>query len=385
MTTPPKVALLIDAARSYERGMILGISRYSELHGPWQFFRRTPPVSGGKNISISALREWEPDGIIIRQQENIEKVLELGLPTVVSPYKDYFKGYPNVLTDDREIGRICAEHLIQCGLRNFSYCGMDRMFFWSRDRKEGFCNTVSAAGFEAACYAPKLSGTRFTWSREKPHIVKWLSSLETPTGLMVCNDDFCLCVMEACRQLGFKIPDDVAIVSVGNDEMICELAFPPLSSVSFNTTRGGYEMAESLAAQLAGGKGGPDIVIRPDRVVPRQSSDVLAVEDPEVAKAVRFIRQNARRAIQVDDVVEATALSRRALYDSFSRAMGRSIYDYIRTIRTAHAAKMLTETSMTITEVAYACDFPDEKNFARFFRKTMNTSPLQYRKSHGFS
>lgn len=383
MKQPPKIALVMESARQYERGIIRGIARYSELHGPWQFHRNIPLVSGGSGTTPAALRRWGADGLIIRQSRDIRGFLALSLPTVVSPFKDYFPGYPNVLTDDRAVGRLGARHLIDRGFRRFAYCGMDRMFFWSADRGAGFCTAVADAGLAVSRYAPPLKSRTFVWSREQRHMLAWLASLATPVGLMVCNDDFCLCVIEACRIAGYRIPDDVAIVSVGNDEMVCELTFPPLTSISLNTGRGGYEAAANLDAQLAGKTPGADITIEPLRVVARQSSDVLAVDDPEVAAAVRFIRTNAARAIQVADVVDATAVSRRELYDRFSRALGRSIYGYMQAVRTARVAKLLIETTLPVSRIAAACDFPDEKNFARFFRTQKGTSPLKYRRRHG--
>ncbi len=375
----PRVAVLIEASRPYERGLIQGIAEYSALHGPWRFYRKLPYVTGGRDLSVRALKDWCPDGIVVREQKNLAAVLGLGVPVVIAPSKDYVPDHPNVRTNNAQIGVLGAEHLIDCGLKHFAYFGMDRTFVWSRERRDGFCARIAQSGLAVSCFEPSDKADRFVWARQRARMVAWLKSLPKPLGLMICSDDHCLYAIEACALAGYRIPDDVAIVSVGNDEMICELTFPPLSSISLNTSRGGHAVAENLARQMAGRRCDQYIVIEPIGVVPRGSSDILAVDDQEVAKAIRFIQQNGAHALRVDDVVRATASSRRALYDGFSRATGRSIYRYICNVRATRAARLLDETTTSVAQIAAALDFPDEKNFARFFRREKGMSPQRYR------
>ena len=379
MTRTPRVALLMGTSRSYERGLIRGIAKYSALNGPWDFYRDVPSVAGGRQLSIRTLKDWSPDGIIVREPKNMRAILDLGLPVVISPSQRNIAGYPNIRTNDDEIGKLGAEHLIDCGLRHFAYCGMDHAFVWSRGRRDGFCRRVAQIGLEVQCYDPPYRARQFAWSRQRRHTVAWLRSLPKPLGLMVCSDDHCLCVIEACVLAGCRIPDDVAIVSVGNDEMICDLSFPPLSSIAMGTSRGGYAAAESLARQMAGRKESRDIVIEPTGVVRRASSDIVALDDREIAGAIRFIQQNAGHPVSVDDVVRATTLSRRALYTRFARTTGRNVSEYIRSVRAARAARLLLETTMPVAQIAAALEFPDEKNFARFFRREKGLSPRKYR------
>lgn len=383
MSHTPRVALLMGSSRSYERGLIHGIAKYSALHGPWHFYRDIPSVAGGRELSTDALRDWAPDGIILREQKNMDAVLDLGLPTVISPSQRIIPGYANIRSNDDQIGRLGAEHLIDCGLRHFAYCGMDHIFVWSRGRRDGFCRRIARIGQEIYCYDPPHKARQFAWSRERRHMVAWLRSLPKPLGLMVCSDDHCLCVIEACWLAGCRIPDDVALVSVGDDGMICDLTFPPLSSVAMATSRGGYTASENLARQMAGCKETPDIVIEPTGVVRRSSSDIIALDDREIAGAIRFIQQNAGRPLSVADVVRATSLSRRALYDRFARATGRCVSEYIRGVRAARAARLLLETTAPVARIAATLQFPDEKNFARFFRRERGLSPREYRNRRG--
>ncbi|MBN2293339.1 MAG: DNA-binding transcriptional regulator [Pirellulales bacterium] len=385
MNRTPRVALLMESSRAYERGLIRGIAKYSTLNGPWNFYRKVPSVTGGHQQAIRALRNWKPDGIILREQKNMRAILDLGLPVVISPSERNILGYSNIRTNDKEIGRLGAEHLIDRGLRHFAYCGMDDIFVWSKGRRDSFCTSISHGGYDVHCYDPPYKARQFTWSRERKHIVAWLGGLPKPLGLMVCSDDHCLCVIEACALADYRIPDDVAIVSVGNDEMICELSFPPLSSIALGSSRGGYVAAENLARQMAGQGEIQDIVIEPTGVACRGSSDIMAVDDQEIAQAIRFIQQNSGRPISVDDVVRATALSRRNLYARFSQATGRGVSQYIRSLRAARAARLLLETGMSVSQVSAALGFADEKNFARFFRREKGMNPAEYRNHKGFS
>ena len=385
MTQTPRVALLIGTSRSYERGLVRGIAKYSALNGPWDFYRDMPSVAGGRELSIRTLKDWSPQGLIVREQKNMRAILNLGLPVVISPSHRIVDGYANIRTNDERIGQLAAEHLIDCGLRSFAYCGMDHAFVWSRGRRDGFRRRIARIGLEVQCYDPPGKARQFNWSQQRKHMVTWLRALPKPLGLMVCSDDHSLYVMEACSLAGCRIPDDVAVVSVGDDAMICELSFPPLTSVALGASRGGYAAAENLAQQMATGGKTRDVVIEPTGVVRRGSSDIVALDDPEIAAAVRFIQQNAGRPLSVADVVRATTMSRRALYTRFGIATGRGVAEYIRSVRSARAVRLLLETTMSIAQIAATLHFPDEKNFARFFRREEGMSPREFRSSKGIS
>ena len=180
---------------------------------------------------------------------------------------------------------------------------MDQAFVWSRERREGFCARLAQADLAASIHELSVQADHLAAARERKRLVAWLRSLPRPFGLMLDSDDHSLGVIEACAEAACRIPDDVAIVSVGNDETICGLTFPPLSSISLNTVQGGYAVAKNLARQMAGCRCDGRIVVEPLGVVPRGSSDILAIDNPEVAKAIRFVQRNAAQALRVDDVV----------------------------------------------------------------------------------
>ncbi len=374
----------MQSNRHYERGLLRGIARYSQLHGPWQFLRSIPYVSGGEILSIDHLLNWKPDGLIVRESEGCDALLELDLPTVVSPYAEPFEGVCNIVVDDRTVGLAGVHYFLGRGFRHLAFCGMDELFFWSRGRRDGFVEAGRKAGHEVHVYQPPAPREHINWSRDLKALSDWLRALPSPLGLMVCNDDFALFVAEACKLAGRSVPEDVALLGVGNDEAVCELTATPLSSVRLNTENAGYECAVRLAELMRGhGDGNQPVVVHAGGVVQRRSTDVLAMEDRHVAMAIRFIRDRTAQPIHVDDVVAAVPLSRRALYTRFKRVTGQALYAYIRHARLDAFTRLLLETNLSIAQIAESMGFPDEKNVARYFRKVRGLTPLAYRRRHG--
>jgi LacI family transcriptional regulator len=374
----------MQSNRHYERGLLRGIARYSQLHGPWQFLRSIPYVSGGDALSIDHLLNWEPDGLIVREGEGTEALLGLELPAVVSPYTDVFEGRCNIVVDDQTVGRVGVRYFLDRGFKHLAFCGMDELFFWSRGRRDGFAEAGQEAGHEVHVYHPPAPREHINWSRDLKALGDWLRVLPTPLGLMVCNDDFALFVAEACKLAGRSVPEDVALLGVGNDEAVCELTATPLSSVRLNTEHAGYECGARLMELMLGRRGSDrDVVVRPAGIIERRSTDVLAMEDRHVAMAIRFIRDHATQPIHVNDVVAAVPLSRRALYNRFRSVTGNALYEYIRHARLDAFTRLLLETNLTIAQIAESLGFPDEKNVARYFRKVRGLTPLVYRRRHG--
>ena len=180
------------------------------------------------------------------------------------------------------------------------------------------------------------------------------------------------------------VPEQVAIVGVGNDDLVCELAAPPLSSVALSAQKAGYEAAAILDRWMKGDTTVAEtIIVRPSRVVTRQSTDVFAVADRQVVEALRFIHTYARKeAIQVDDVLRSVPVSRRSLYDRFARTLGRSVHEEIKRVRVDELAHLLVDTDLPMSQLALRLGCPDIKNLARYFKQDMGVTPLQYRRRH---
>lgn len=391
MQGKPKVLLMMETSRKYGRSILRGIAKYSRTHGPWIFYRQAPFYwgSSSKKATLKQLLKLDIDGIILREQreqELTDTILATGLPVVVSPYRELFPGLHNIVSDDAAIGTMAAEYLLRRGFKQFAYCGFGDMYYWSRERGKSFGERVGQAGFETHYYAYEQPKSRYphSWEKEQAILVDWLKKLPKPVAMMACNDDRSQHVLEACKIAGFNVPEQVAIIGLGNDDLVCDLASPPLSSISLGVEKGGYEAAATLD-KLMSGRQVPNqsIMVPPSYVVTRQSTDILKIDDPYVAQALRFIHRRAKReAIQVDDVLRAVPLSRRSLYERFATVLGRPVHEEIKHVRVDQLARMLVSTNLSISQIASALGCPDMKNLARYFKQAKGMSPLQYRKLH---
>ena len=379
-----RIVLLINPSREYTRRLLGGFAQYARLHTSWTFYRPLEyrePRTRGKLMPV--LKELEPDGILMREPAKLDQIIQLGVPIVCSPYtRESVPGVINVITDHEAVGRMAAIHLLDRGLRRFGYCGFDD-WWWSRRRRDVFCQTVREAGFEADIYRLPRAKSERTWARELPRIGRWLSALPKPAGVMTCNDDRGELVIEACKAAGVAVPDEVAVIGVDNDNVICDLCSPALSSVATNPRKVAYEAAAVLDGIIQGRRADcPTLCIEPTHVATRQSSDIMAASDPVVVAALRFIREQARQNLGVQQVVEHVGLSRRAVEKRFQTAIGHSVYAEIQRVRLQLFSQMLTQTQMPVAEVAAALNFPDAAHASRFFRKGTGLSPARYRRQH---
>lgn len=357
---------------------------YAHYHGPWSFYWEP----GGLESAWPVLKSLDADGIIMRDVDRLQEVLALKIPAVIIGHKrKEVSGVVNVVTDSPQIGRLGAEHLIQCGFKHFAFVSVtsqpNEKATWAQDREESFVRRVRELGFQTKTYLlPWTTGRN--WVRERNALVGWLKSLPKPIGLMACNDDCGVQVMEACKLAELTVPDLVGVIGADNDEIVCGLSNPAMSSVAINFERAGYEAAEALAQLMAGTKrGAGKINVSATHIATRRSTDIVAVTDPALGRALRFIRDHSRRAIGVADVAKAAGFSRRALERRFRSEIGISILDQIRKARTEQICKMLVETALPVGQIAETLGFEDVQHFARYFRAAREMSPLAYRKSFG--
>jgi LacI family transcriptional regulator len=313
--------------------------------------------------------------------EKIEEVIALGIPTIllVGRRRIHFE-VSKIDVNNTAVGTMAATYFLDRGFKNFAYIGYDQMP-WSQDRCNHFAKTMSDAGFETHIYKQQRSKKMRLWENEQTIMAKWLESLPKPIAVMTCNDDRGLEATEACRLASLNVPEQVAILGVENDQTVCNLSYPALSSVALNLVKAGYETA-ALLEKLINTQDNINttILIEPIDVVTRQSTDMLAIEDAHVAKAVTYIRQNFSKLIQVNDVADAVGLSRRTLERKFRKSLGCSVLTQIRKVRAGQAAQMLVETNWPITRIVSALGFNGQENFSRFFKKEKNMRPSDYRK-----
>lgn len=374
------VVLPIESSRASGRNLLSGIANYARLHGPWTIYWEP----GGLDEIFHRLKNLNADGIIMRDSERLEAVLRFGFPVIIIEH--HISTIPDVvhlITDSQTIGRLAAEHLMQCGLKHFAYCGFDNKP-WSLARSQSFNKSISKEGHSCSIYKQPKSTKTISWEKEQKYAVDWLKTLPKPVGLMTCNDDRSQQVLQACKIADLKVPEEVAIIGVDNDELICNLSDPPLSSVSINFERAGYEAAAALDQMMKGEAINTiQILVHPTHIVSRQSTDITAINDQEVARAVNFIRNNAKANLGVDDIVKTTALSRRVLEKRFRKFLGRTILDEIHRVRTNQIAQMLVETNLSILEIAMTFGFQGTEHIARYFQKEKGLNLVSYRIKYG--
>ena len=374
-----RIVLLVESSRQFGRQLIMGIARYSRLNGPWSFYKEPIDLKS----SIPRLAGWKPDGIIMRDSLITKELLKLKIPTILAIHNSsYPPNLPVIKTDSRSIAKMASEHLMEKGFKHFAFCGFDS-YDWSNERKLFFCRFNNEAGYDTHIYSSPKSIKPQDWEKEQRHVSEWIKTLPKPVGILACNDDRGQHILEVCKLIGFKVPDDVAVVGVDNDPMICETGDPPLTSIALNVESAGYETAK-LLDQLINKKKikGVQIMVSPSHIVQRQSSDILAVDNPEVASAIRFIKENAKSKILVRDVVKMTNMSRRTLEKQFRKTIHRSIYDEIRSMRVEWISKLLIETDLPISQITSLFNFTDVEHISRYFKKEKGIGLREFRKIH---
>ena len=374
---------MIETSRTCERSFLQGIAKYSALLGPWNVYKKPQFYLKSRRIHpLSLLQEWGVQGIIACDTDIDEEMLDSGIPVVSLAVKHKIPGVVNVVGDVIQSGQMAAEYLLECGLRNFAFCGIGK-FYWSEGRLENFRDRIKKAGFETHIFVEPESLYYSTWKKTQVTLSKWLRDLPKPLGIMTCADDCSQHVLEACKINDIKIPEEISIIGVDNDDLICLFSNPTLSSIALNFGHAGYEAARVLDKMMKKQKTTKqDIMVYTDRVVERQSTNILTIDNKEVAKALHFMRDNAKFPIQVSDVVDATSFSRRNLELKFLKHCGCSINNKIQHYRIMLICQMLTKTDMTVSQIALELGFSNISHLSRYFHKLMKISPSDYRKKH---
>ncbi|MEI6467322.1 MAG: DNA-binding transcriptional regulator [Verrucomicrobiota bacterium] len=371
-----QVAILIETSNAYARGLLQGVVHYIREHRPWSFHLME---QGRGDDPPPWLAGWDGDGIIARiETPRIARaVVRTGLPAVDLSAARLVPALPWVETNDEEIARLAADHLLERGFTRFAFCG-DARFNWSVWRETQFVARLRAAGHDCVCYRPTaLAGDV---AAEAGNLARWLRELPKPVGLMACYDIRGQQVLDACRSAGLAVPDEVAVIGVDNDTLLCELASPPLSSVIPNAHGAGYAAAALLDRLMAGKRVAATAhLIAPLGLAERQSTDVLAVDDREVARAVRFIREHACEGINVGDVLRTVPLSRRVLEQRFQRLLGHTPREEILHVRLNRVKQLLAETDLPLYLVAERTGFEHVEYLSVLFKRETGKTPSAFR------
>ena len=380
MRRRPAVALLIETSNAYARGLLDGIIAYLREHEPWSIY--LPEQERGATPP-GWLRNWRGDGIIARiETEPIAAaVRRTRLPVVDVSAARRVAEVPWVETDDRAIAQRAARHLLERGFANLAYCGEPR-FNWSEWRREHFVAFVREAGAECQVFQSRgRDSPGYSWNREQRRLARWVTRLPKPVGVMACYDIKAQQLLDICRELDIAVPEQVAVIGVDNDRLLCNLCTPRLSSVIPDTRRTGYEAARLLDEMLAGHPVPCHArLIAPLGVATRQSTDVLAIEDPEIARAMQLIRERACDGINVLDLLEQVPLSRRVFESRFQKLMGRTPHEALVDCRLDRVRQLLRETELSLADIANRAGFEHPEYMSVVFRRRVGMPPGAYRR-----
>jgi LacI family transcriptional regulator len=384
LSKPPRVALLVETSCGFGRDFLLGVARYSEVYGPWDFLIRAD------NFEQLAprIQRWGGTGIIARipSERMGRQILKCGLPTIALGLSEeqLRRGSPlahlnNVSSNPSQIAQIAVDYFRDLCFTNFAYVGVpDRP--WSISRETEYVRRLGRRGIVPHIYVQPRSVRAQRWEYEQTYMAQWLNQLPKPVGVFVCNDDRGREVLEACLLARVRVPDEVAVLGVDNDTVFCELAQPLLSSIELNAVSAGFQAAKLLDAMMDGQRIlHQQIDVEAVGVVSRRSTEAVAVNDPSLSKALRFIHENRGAPISVVDVIEHVGISRRGLENRFRESLKRGILDEIQNVRLDESKRLLRESSLSITYVALAAGFSTTTYFSEFFRQRVGMTPREYR------
>lgn len=383
-----RIALFLETSREAGRAILRGVARYTNLKGNWQFYHRPPfyyaKALKGENI-ISRLKQWGVDGIITREPGEVDSLIRNGTPTVIAiTFSDDYPRVPQLVTDAEQIAKTAFEHFEERGFKHFGYCGYDDMI-WSRDRGAYYAKIARRKNHDVYIYRDPPTRKDMLWEDEKAYLIDWLSSLPRPIAIFCCNDDRGSEVIHACKEANLRIPYDAAVLGVDDDDLVCSLCSPKLSSIGLDFENAGWEAGKLLDRALKGEKAvGQQVLATPTKITTRHSTDILALEDKVLIEALRCIRSNTSKPLGVDDVARTTGVARRTIEYKFRNELGFSVREYIHRVRVQRICQMLTETNLTISDIAARMGFDDAKNLSRYFKKQKGVIPMQYRKDKGF-
>jgi LacI family transcriptional regulator len=376
----PRVALLVETSKAFGRGVLQGVARWLREHEPWSLYADERGLEEGVPEDVAT---WNVDGIISRlQNHQLPAAWRDGrIPLVSLRWEEGEQPSPGIHSDEAAIARAAADHLIDQGFQQLAFCGVRSR--WSVLREDAFVAHAATRGILVHLFDPPPAHRIGMSPDELPAIARWLESLPRPVGIMAAYDVRALELLEAVQSLGLACPDDVAVCGVDDDEVLCTLATPELTSVAQNLECIGYEAARMLAARMAGRPVPAETVfVPPVGVVIRRSSDMLAVEDADLRRALRLIRSKACAGLSADEVARVTSLSRRSLERQFTKAFGRSVHDEIVRTKLAAARRLLAETDLKLAAIATRCHFAHAAQLCTVFKKAFGLTPTEHRRRY---
>ena len=379
-----KVLLLIDYSSEFSRKLLKGLIDYTKKGGDWVFYRMSPYYKTllGQIGIYNWAKEWEADAVIAQWEEGEFDILKnLNIPVFLQNYNEENEYFSYIGGDYIETGRLAAKFFIRRGYRNFAFYGHNS-FMWSFERAKGYLSEIEKIGGNYYYYdSDKLND--ISWSKAHIELEEWLSSLPKPIALLACDDSFAIQVSEVCRMNNILIPQEISLLGVDNDELICNLSEPPISSIVLNIEKGGHEIGRRIDQVIASQENEPfKISIDPLHIKLRKSTEKISVKNRYILEIINYIENNYRNDYNIQQLIDLVPLSRRNLEMKFREEIGISIYQFLLNYRVECFTNLLLSTDKAICDIAAESGFNNCKNASRYFKKMKGCTPLQYRNKY---
>ena len=378
-----RVLIISDFTESFAHKLLAGLVEYSRQKEQW-IVRRMPPeykAQIGIQGVIRVAKEWDVNAVIgqFEPTDDVGLFAENGIVAIAQDYKKKFTSIPNITADYLGTGRMAARFFLERGFRNFGFFGMNDVC-WSDERCDGFRREVEAAGFGDSFYSYRMQEIDMVWYYQRNRLREWLRMIPKPIAIMACDDNQGANLIEACHGIGIKIPEEVSVIGVDNDESLCSLGSTTLTSIQIDIEEGGRQTA-ALVERLVADPKAPveDVVLRPVKIVGRMSTAAFATADQQILKALLFIHKNALKKISVSDVMAEAALSRRLLERRFKSVTGKTLYEYITDQKLKYFAEQLADTDEQVINIALSMGENDTKSISRRFKQLYGCTPVEWR------
>ena len=375
----PRVALFVETSQVSGRDILKGIAQYTREHSSWSLHHEPRSL---EECFPRWLENWGGQGLIasIQNPQVAKSIRSSGIPTVDVLGLLKNTGLPVVHVDNEKIAELAVEHFQERGFENAAYYGGNDK---SGSEERGQAFQALWRGRNKISFFEKASeeGEEQTWENQGAPIADWLRNLPKPCGVFVCSDQKGLEILEAANRAGLDVPEELAVLGVDNDETLCNLGNPPLSSIAAAHDQVGYQAAARLNQLMQGAeKTVLSSKVNPSRVITRQSTETIAVRDPAIAKALQYIRTRAGDDFGVDHVVKHTGLSRSVLQRRFREFLGQTVHQQILKSRIQRARELITETDLSLTQIAERGGFKHQEYMGAVFKKHLGKTPAEYRR-----
>ena len=379
-----RLLFITDFTEQFAYRFLRGILNYSQGTEHWVVCKMPPSFKRklGMEGVVAWAKEWRADVVIAQfdPDDDVTLFRKNGIVALAQDYIAKFNTIPNITGDYARTGAMAAEYFLSKGYANFGFFGYNGVC-WSDERCEAFRSRIEKSVGGGRFYMYDGQNIDNMWYYDQSELTAWLNGLPKPIAIMTCDDNQGNILLQACELCGINVPFDVAIMGVDNDEILCNMSNPSMSTINVDIERGGAATA-AMAERMVKDPSymGEDIVLQPLSVVERVSSSLFATNDKEVLMALRYIHANIDTKISVSDILSCVPISRRLLENRFKKMTGMTIYNYISIQRIERFALLLISSNDSITDIAARLDEYDTKSISRRFKDLKGCTPTEFRK-----